>query len=111
MEKIIDALKNNELVSIEDVESGLACGCICSACKQNLVAKKGNVMGHHFAHASQTSCEYAYETSLHLLAKEIFKDFGYFMAPKIILKGYSPICIEDEKRILIKNVEEEKIIM
>ena len=58
MEKIIYALKDGCLVSIEDVESGIACGCKCPACNENLVAKKGKIKIHHFAHSSTTNCEF-----------------------------------------------------
>ena len=39
--KLTYALKDGEIVSIEDVKSGLNCGCICPACSDPLVAKKG----------------------------------------------------------------------
>ena len=38
--KITYALKDGEIVSIEDVKSGLNCSCICPACGDPLVAKK-----------------------------------------------------------------------
>ena len=74
------ALKNGEVISISDVESGLKCGCVCPSCGEPLVAKKGSKVMHHFAHHSGHTCEYGYETSLHLAAKEIIsraKKFGF----------------------------------
>lgn len=38
------ALRNNELIYIEDVESGLSCNCVCPACNGKLIAKKGEKM-------------------------------------------------------------------
>ncbi len=110
MEKIIYALKDGCLVSIEDVESGIACGCKCPACNENLVAKKGKIKIHHFAHSSTTNCEHAFESSLHLLAKEIFKNSKYFVIPKVTFGNYEPICLEEEKPIKIKSVDVEKYI-
>lgn len=72
IDKIIYALKDGRLVSIDDVEAGLDCGCVCPSCHQFLVAKKGKIKVHHFAYYSKTSCEHAYESSLHLLAKKNF---------------------------------------
>ena len=69
--KMIYALKDGEIVSIDDVEKGLKCNCVCPACGEPLVAKKGEHMMKHFAHHSGHSCEYGYETSLHLAAKDI----------------------------------------
>ena len=38
---LLYALRDNSIVSISDVESGLKCGCVCPACGERLVAKKG----------------------------------------------------------------------
>ncbi|MGN5043167.1 competence protein CoiA family protein [Aeromonas sp. 3P] len=48
MSRAFDASKG--IVSIEDVPSGKACGCTCIDCNEPLVAKKGEVNRHHFAH-------------------------------------------------------------
>ena len=62
---------DGHFVNVDDVKTGQECGCICPACKEPLVAKnKGTVRVHHFAHLSGTECGLAYESMLHLLAKE-----------------------------------------
>ena len=62
---------DGHLVSVDDVKTGQGCNCICPSCKEPLVAKnKGMVRIHHFAHQSGTECDLAYESMLHLLAKE-----------------------------------------
>ncbi|MBQ5523446.1 MAG: hypothetical protein IIT86_11670 [Oscillospiraceae bacterium] len=61
---LIYALQNGSIVNISDVESGLKCNCVCPACGERLVAKKGNKMMHHFAHYSDANCAYGYESSL-----------------------------------------------
>ena len=61
----------NKIVHISEVVSGKACNCTCPSCNTPLVAKKGNVKVPHFAHQSTETCEYGYETSLHMAAKEI----------------------------------------
>lgn len=66
--------KFGELVYVDDVAKGLECECICPCCKAKLVAKNGGTKRiHHFAHASEIECEGAYESMLHLLAKEKIK--------------------------------------
>lgn len=69
--KIPYGLKNGKLVHISEVESGAACQCICPTCNAPLVARKGSIKIHHFAHLNSPECEWAGETTLHLLTKEI----------------------------------------
>jgi hypothetical protein len=65
-------LPDGRMVAVATVERGLACGCICSACKLPLVAAKGDVYRHHFRHhAEGTDCKGARETALHKFAKQI----------------------------------------
>lgn len=106
------ALKNNNIVSIDDVESGLNCGCVCPACGEPLVAKKGKIMIHHFAHHAGSTCEYGYESSLHLAAKEILSQSRTITIPAVYLDfpgSYKEkILISASKEIQIDKVELEK---
>jgi len=64
-----------KLISVDDVPNGKKCGCFCPACKEPLMAKnQGNKRVHHFAHQSGTECAYAFESMLHLLAKEKIRE-------------------------------------
>lgn len=64
-----------KLIGVDDVPNGKKCGCFCPACKEPLMAKnQGNKRVHHFAHQSGTECAYAFESMLHLLAKEKIRD-------------------------------------
>lgn len=56
---LIYALKDGELIHISEADRGLACGCRCPACGEMLVARKGPVKVHHFAHYSSQGCRYA----------------------------------------------------
>lgn len=82
MKRLYYGIKDGQIVSINDVTSGKTCGCVCPSCGEQLIAKKGEIMIHHFAHASTKDCEYGYETSLHLLAKDIIKNLNHFVLPK-----------------------------
>ena len=110
--RLIYALKDNSIISINDVESGLKCGCICPACGEPLIAKKGSKMMHHFAHHSGHTCEYGYESSLHLAAKEILSKAKTMMIPAVYVKFPSSYkddqLISDVKEITIEHVELEK---
>lgn len=61
------------MVSPSDVESGLACGCICPECRAPLIAKKGVKVVWHFAHEGE-ACDNGLETAIHLMAKQILAD-------------------------------------
>ena len=106
------ALKNGEIISISDVESGLKCGCICPACGERLVAKKGSKMMHHFAHHAGHNCEYGYESSLHLAAKYILSKAKRITLPPVYVvfpdsyKKDELVC--EAKGIEIEKVELEK---
>ena len=92
------ALRQGELVHISDVDKGLNCNCICPSCKQRLVAKKGDIRKHHFAHRSNEECAYGYETSLHLLAKEIISKTKKFYTPKMTVDVIDlPLLLESDE--------------
>jgi hypothetical protein len=65
------AQRDGRLVSISQVGRGLRPDCRCPACGGALIAKKGDVRRHHFAHASGQDCETAAESALHRLAKQL----------------------------------------
>ena len=94
------AIKNNQIVHISEVESGLACGSYCTFCNSQLVAKKGTKVVHHFAHYNQVECDYAFESSLHLGVKRVLENERKFLFPPLI--GQS---------ILGKNVTLKKSIL
>lgn len=79
-------ITNNTLVSIEDIpreRNGLRCGCSCPGCGQPLIARLGEKKRKHFGHKSGSVCnvEYAQQTALHMLAKEIIEQERYFTFP------------------------------
>lgn len=49
---------------VADVERGLRCACFCADCKGPLLAKKGEIRAHHFAHHDRRECRHALEASL-----------------------------------------------
>ena len=106
------ALKDGIITSISNVESGLKCGCVCPACDMPLVAKKGEKMMHHFAHHAGHNCEYGYESSLHLAAKDILSKAKKIVIPPVYVKfpdSYKKdelVC--EEREINIDRVELEK---
>lgn len=83
---MVYALCDDELVNISQVCSGLKCNCVCPACGSKLVARKGEKKIHHFAHYNTEECEYGYETSLHLGAKQILLEAKEITLPDVYLR-------------------------
>lgn len=110
--KLIYALKDGNIVSIDEVQSGKDCGCVCPACGDELIARKGEKRMHHFAHRSNEDCEYGYESSLHLAAKDILSRSEKMVIPPIYVEfpqsGKPKELISMEREISIDNVELEK---
>lgn len=65
---------------VAEVKRGKACGCFCPDCRGALVARKGNVRVHHFAHADQRECRHALEASLFGMAREHLSQPGAVLA-------------------------------
>jgi len=104
--KLPYGLRDNELLTIEEVESGLSCDCVCPACKKQLIARKGEVKAHHFAHYKSEDCLSGLETALHKLSKEIISKSKTFTTP-ILNYPNTHYEIFDETEILIENVRLE----
>lgn len=106
------ALKNGRITNILDVESGLRCECICPSCGEALVAKKGSKIMHHFAHHAGHNCEYGYESSLHLAAKDILSKAKKIVIPPVYVDfpdSYkAKELLFEAREINIDHVELEK---
>ena len=77
--------QNDRLVHVDSVSNGLKCDCHCPACGQRLSARQGTKKSHSFAHYSdnEVKCAYGYQTSLHLLAKEIISEGCDILLPPV----------------------------
>lgn len=70
--KIPYALNDGKLVHVSEVENGFQPDCLCPSCKQPLIARKGNLKVHHFAHSTDHNCQS--ETVVHILGKQIIAE-------------------------------------
>lgn len=77
------------VVSINEVERGLVCGCRCVECNEPVVARKGQQRIHHFSHISQKMpCEVMPESFLHRYAKQVVQEsLGLQLPPQ---PGHQP---------------------
>jgi hypothetical protein len=105
--KLPYGIKDGELVTIDEVVSGLACGCICQCCGKPLVARKGNFLTHHFAHYKSADCSGGLQTALHLMSKEIINNYSTFTTPPLFFDD-TRYEIIPEHQIPVFNVALEK---
>ena len=89
--KLKYGLRNNELVSIDEIEKekkGLKCNCVCPGCGRRLQAKLGNGKRQpHFAHDGEPcNIAVAQQSALHILAKEIIKEEKRICLPALKVK-------------------------
>lgn len=106
------ALQEGKTAHISEVDKGLDCNCLCPACGERLVAKKGNIKVHHFAHYSQIDCSLAYETSLHLGVKRVLERERKLLFPatyKISLLNRQTLVSEPTLLEIDQIVLEERI--
>lgn len=104
---------DGRLLHIDGVPSGLACNCICPGCGRQMVAKKGSVQAHHFAHYAQQdgrTCVSAGETALHKFAKRVLNDRLEIALPAMIVKGQGDqeVVAQAERRTFDRAILEKK---
>lgn len=97
---------HDRIVSIQDVSRGLACMCRCIECGEPVVARKGNKLVHHFAHASQKiPCEVKPESFVHRYAKQVLmENLGLQLPP---MPGHYPDTLDQSSWWDFGSVKEE----
>jgi hypothetical protein len=112
MPKITYALQHGVLKHISGVKRGLECNCICPACHSALIARKGKKMREHFAHYNSEECSIGYETSIHMLAKEVLSKEKCLSIPQLDMpcETYESGLIADQMQIRLDEVLLEKSI-
>jgi hypothetical protein len=56
---------------VDAVDRGKECACFCAECKAPLIARKGEIRVHHFAHSDRRECQNALQASLYGMAVKI----------------------------------------
>ncbi len=97
--------KKGEIVCVSEVPKGKECDCLCPCCANPLIARKGKVRIHHFAHSKDTDCQHGYEYSVHMLAKEVFQRTKRLYIPPFRLRYENK---NNTRKILIDNSRKNK---
>lgn len=93
MTMLVAVDENKKLISIHDAERGLACNCICFECGEIVLARKGEMKEHHFAHASnKDSCIISPETLLHKYAKDVIIEAMSLQLPHLPNSKIPAVC-------------------
>lgn len=100
-------LRDNELVTIDQVQSGLDCNCCCPACKNKLIAHKGPLVKNSFAHYTVADCNRGVEAALHRLCRDIIEQEKRFMLPALFFSYSWRSKIAPEKEIRVDAVKLE----
>lgn len=85
--------ENNRLLHIDQAERGLACNCTCFECGESVLARKGEIIEHHFAHANnKDSCVINPESLLHKYAKDIIIESMQLILPSVPNSKIPAVC-------------------
>lgn len=116
--------KTEQLVAVDSVPSGKACGCICPCCKTPLIARKGGVKEWHFAHltrgtfnTTQYSCEYSFGLSVRMMARQLISGSLQLELPawELVEKIYRDgtpekitKTVTNKRKVLLENCQLEQ---
>lgn len=76
--------REGRMVHVHEVDNGLGCGCVCTACRARLIARnRGRRREPHFAHYGTQTCNGAPESALHRVAKELLCEADSIRLPPL----------------------------
>ena len=75
---------SQELRYAGDVKNGRDCNCYCKLCKRNMIAiNSGGKQRSHFRHEANSNCSASYESYIHWVTKETFKEISTLSLPDL----------------------------
>lgn len=95
----------NQIIEANKAFNGKKCNCVCPFCNNEMVAyNNGSIQRAHFRHSFDSNCSSSYETYIHWVTKEVFKEIKIIDLPNL---EYGSICI-NLRRAVIKFCDKEK---
>lgn len=73
-------------IHIAEAARGLSAGAICPICREPLIARRGPINTDHFSHRSNSVCAGAFESALHVFAKECLARHASLVLPPLVLQ-------------------------
>ncbi|MGN0959869.1 MAG: hypothetical protein ACI4OC_03915 [Coriobacteriales bacterium] len=112
------ALRDGRPVHVAEVPNGKRCGCACPQCGGAFIAYNGGKkQEHHFAHAADASreCEWATESALNLMAKEVLAEAKRMALPAVVVEADPPdipfdVVVADAGSVYLAAVEAERLM-
>ncbi|BFL81984.1 MAG: hypothetical protein ACI9T7_003707 [Oleiphilaceae bacterium] len=116
------AVKNEQIVHINDVSNGIDCCCTCITCGEILIAHKGAIRKNHFQHEPNSSCSnraggtgLSLESTYHWAFKMAIKNQERFNCPEYITQELSEILslktsFENIPYLILTNTVIEQIV-
>lgn len=104
------------IVHIDEVLSGIKCGCTCIACGESLSARHGNVSKHSFKHTKGKDCIDGYRQSLALKLRKQLEEAKVLKWPdeifdmKALREDYTTSIKIEGPEYKIINIESNTII-
>lgn len=101
--------KDGEPVHISKAQRGL-CSLVCPGCKKPLIAKKGEEVGHHFAHEDGGDCPNGYINSLYYAVGQQIARLGGITVPaymknrSLVEEGSGTHVITPERFVKLHDV-------
>lgn len=104
--------RHGRFVHVDEVDSGMACECVCPISGEALIAKKCSNKRNHFALASGGTMMPSLESYFHKLAKQLIQESGELTFPASILNFWqgSRIFVAKSKKHRVSSVVDEKQI-
>ncbi|NRB40652.1 MAG: hypothetical protein HRU20_19655 [Pseudomonadales bacterium] len=98
-------LTTGNFVFVDEVDSGLACGCVCIGCDEDLQANKGKVKTHHFSHKPKSVdddriCPFTFERCMFWMCREIMENITYIMLPEYSIDFVSRQDMAREQKLI-----------
>lgn len=99
-------IATGKVVSVDEVDGGAACGCVCLFCGATMQAKKGAINVHHFAHMprainEEDVCPASFERCVFWMTRRILAEGTQLRTPQYErVFGYRPerqLKITEEK--------------
>lgn len=108
MELLIPIARENtskKLVFVDEVPGGIDCNCRCIFCDVRLVARKGDVVTHHFAHYAKEvdedkPCHASFERAVFWMVRSILEDSQSVFLPRIEERRQEPSLDLDKEYCL-----------
>jgi len=109
-------IQSQKVVSIDEVDKGLACNCMCLCCQTPLVANKGTEKVHHFSHKAKESndesvCPISYERSVFWMVRQILQESNTFRTPsgtldrESLISGINRVDAIQSKQIVYESID------